>query len=421
MMFAFALVPILLFIGAAVSYEQLQFDQAKLQTGADQAALSVAGAIAAYVQQNGGSYPPTATIATYKTQAIATFNANTAGFGSLTSANLHVCTPATGDCSATVNKATVALSSGQVALTATASQTKMFSSLLGGPSGVSASSYAGTKTDPAPAPSPATIDYDFQYAKGWWYKVVTLYAVPAGSSTPTALATWTYQPTNRSNIAVPPSALNLTQTSGFPSNPTDTGTGVVTPWYAPNTVLAADGKTILLNQTKDSTGTVTFAKYSNIYLEMDINNNSCAPGMNFQDNTSAPQQMNNDDWNWFGQHYQVDPVNDQQQVTVSCSGSASGNPSWSLIESTNSASNSNYIWIDGQQQPASQIISPLTAFPCPTDPTPGAKATHYYSWEDYDATSGDRDFFFSVTTTCSTGNWTNAPMTGWGWKPVLLH
>ena len=232
-------------------------------------------------------------------------------------------------------------------LTATATQDNMLGSLLGGPNAISATSYAGARLDPAPAPAPTSINYNFQYAKGWWYKVVTLYAVPVNSSTPTALAKWTYQPTNRSNVAVPPSALNLTSTSGFPTTPTDTGTGVVTAWYAPTAVLASDGSTILLNQSKDSTGTVTFAQYSNIYLEMDITDNSCAPGMTFTDNTNNPQSMSNDDWNWFGQHYQVDPVNDQQQTTVSCTGSASSNPSWTLVESTNSASNSNYVWIDG--------------------------------------------------------------------------
>ncbi len=416
--FGFALVPILFFIGATVDYEKLQADRAKLQTGTDQAALYVAGAVSSYMQQNGGSYPPTATIATYKTQAEAVFSANTSGFGALSSANLHVCTPSSGDCSMTVHNTSVTLTNGQVAATASGSQSQIFSNLLGGATNVSVTSTAGIKTNTtttsttSAVPSPATIKYDFQYAKGWYYKVVTLYAVPANSSTPTALATWTYQATNTSNVAIPPSALNLQTTSGFPSNPSDTGTGYVTAWYAPNTVLDTDGSTILLNQTKDSTGTVTFATYSSIYLTMQVNDGQCAPGMNYN---QVSQSMGNDGfngWNWFTQHYHVDNNNDAQQINVGCTGTASSNPTWSLTESTNSAAHSDYIWINGSEQPASTVMPLLTAFPCPADPTPGQTATNYYSWEDSNtAASGDRDFFFSLTTTCSQGNWTNAPTT----------
>jgi hypothetical protein len=124
---------------------------------------------------------------------------------------------------------------------------------------------------------------------------------------------------------------------------------------------------------------------------------SCAPGMTVT--------VSN------GQSSRSDP-NPLPAGTVTCSGSAGSN--FNLTMSTNSATNSNYIWINAVEQAANKSIPQMSAFPCSASATAGATQTTYYEWEDSSTTSGDRDFFFSLTTACSAGNWTMAP-------PKLVH
>ena len=381
--FAFALLPILYFVDASIDYQRFIQDRAKLQTGADQAALYAAGAVGQYLEKNSGAYPPTTTIATIKAQANALYNANSSGLGSIPTSSFHVCTPTNSDCTATISNASVALQPGQVAVTATASQTSILPPLGGNTAfAITATSMARTNY----TATPTTLNYQFQYAKGWYYKVVTLWATAAGATTPTALATWTYQPTNLNDIAYPPSALNLTATSGFPASPTDGGIGVVTTWYAPSTVV-------------DASGTITLSAYSNIYLTMQVQDGECAPGQTA--NTSANVSATSTQTTYYNKNY-ADLAS--TNTTVTCSGTA--NSSFSMSMSTNSATNSDFIYINGVEQPANTVTPLLTAFPCSSS-TSGQSTTIYYSWEDSNnSTSGDRDFFFSMTTTCSSGNWT---------------
>jgi Flp pilus assembly protein TadG len=392
--FAFALLPILYFVDAAIDYQRFIQDRAKLQTGADQAALFAAGAIGQYLEANQGSYPSASAITTIKAQANAFYAANTSNLGSIPAASFHVCTPSSSDCAATLNNASVALQPGQVAVTATLSQRSILPPIGGATAfTVSASSMARTNY----VATPTTLNYQFQYAKGWYYKVVTLWATASGAKTPTALATWTYQPTNLNDVAYPPATLNLTSTSGFPSSPTDGGIGVVTTWYAPSTVV-------------DASGTITLSTYSNIYLTMDVQNGECAPGQSA--NTSANATATSAQTAYYSQNYaDVASTN----TTVTCSGTAGS--SFSMSMSTASATNSDYIYINGVEQPANTVIPLLSAFPCSTG-TSGQSKTIYYSWEDSNnSTSGDRDFFFSMTTTCSSGNWTASNAAA----PILMH
>ncbi len=392
--FGFAVLPILYFVGASIDFQRLAQERSKLQSGADQAALYVAGAVGQYLEQNHGTYPSATIIAGYKAQATATFAANTSNFGTIAASSFHVCTPSNSDCTATVNNASLTLQPGQVAVAASGNQ-KGILPPMGGNSTytINVSSMARTNY----TATPATLNYQFQYAKGWYYKVVTLWATPPNSSTAAALATWTYQPTNLNDVAYPPSSLNLTTTSGFPTSPSDGGIGVVTTWYAPSTVV-------------DSSGTITLSAYSNIYLTMNVQDGECAPGQtaNTNANVSATQAQTT----YYNQNYaDLSSTN----TTVTCSGTA--NSSYSMTMSTNSPNNSNYIYINGVEQPANTVIPLLTAFPCSSS-TSGQSSTIYYSWEDSNnSTSGDRDFFFSMTTTCASGKWASSSAAA----PILMH
>jgi hypothetical protein len=49
------------------------------------------------------------------------------------------------------------------------------------------------------------------------------------------------------------------------------------------------------------------------------------------------------------------------------------------------------------------------AFPCPTGATTSTPVANDYEWEDSSNSAWDaRDFFFSLTTTCTLDQWSNA-------------
>jgi hypothetical protein len=146
---------------------------------------------------------------------------------------------------------------------------------------------------------------------------------------------------------------------------------------------ASSGATMTTDSTTGNT-TISLGAYSSLYLTMQVQNQSCAPGMTTKVST-----------------------NSSTLGAVTCSGTA--NSTFSTIMSTNSLTNSNYIWINAVEQPANAAIPQMAAFPCSSSTTAGATQTTYYEWEDSNATSGDRDFFFSLTTTCSAGHWTMTP------------
>ena len=408
--FAFAAIPMLSAAGVAVDYMSADREKVKLQSGADAAALQIATQLSQYYNKN-GSYPSNTALANYQRQANSAVATQTSNVGSVTAANIAVCTPTSGQCTATINGVSTSLSNGQVAIKATGSRTRLFGGLSLAPVSLAATSMAGitTKTTTTTAPSPSSVTLQFQYAKGAYYKVVTLWVTPVGATTPLAIVTWTYQPTNLSVVAVPPPAINaiLVANSGFPSHPVDTGIGVVTTaWNTAN--IAAVGATV--NQ---STSQITFSKaYDNLYMTLDAVDQQCAPGQVYVATTQAASQ-NNQAWynSWYDQSGTV-------TETVGCQTPAKGSTAkplttWSLHVSTDpkaepSSLNSDFIFKNGVEMPANQVISLASAFPCPSDPTPGQTATNYYAWESMDPKVGDRDFFFTMTTACSVGNYTQA-------------
>ena len=418
MIFALSIIPVLYFVGAAVDYRKLIADRDLLQSSADSAALSIATQLASYYANHGNTYP--SSVSSYQTQANSLVSAQTggtaqsSGFGSVPASNFAVCTSASG-CSVTVGTKTLSLQQGQVAVQATGTQARVFGniSLLGETSvSLTATSVAGSTItqNSAKAPSPSTVTYQFQYAKGWWYKVVTLWVLPQGAKTPLAMGTWTYQATNLNTVAIPSSAASTIPTlnnidailianSGFPKNPNDGGIGTVTTsWNTSNA--SSIGATI-----NTTTNAITFTQsYDDLYLTMDVADQQCPLGQYY----NSVSQTN--PWqSWFDMWY--DNAG-QVALTVGCQNNNRNNQgltSYTFTAATNNTAASNYIYINGVQQAAGAAIGVGTAFPCPSNPAPGQTATNYYAWEDYDnSTSGDRDFFFAMTTSCSVGNWTGA-------------
>jgi hypothetical protein len=370
-----------MFLSLAINYGKLLIDQAELQTGVDSVGITIENQVTRYYSQN-GAWPGATQIATYLTQANSAVSIATNGVGTVASSDFHVCTPTSNDCSAVIKGQTVALSPGQVAIRATRSQTPIVS--FGTTSSSNTVAATSVTSSSATLNSAATVNYQFQYAKGWYYKVVTLYIIPSGSTTPVALATWTYQPNNQATVATPSTSFPYFVSSATNSNTTDTGVGTVTTSYASGT-------------THDAAGNITLGSYSSLYLTMQVAYQSCAPGMtvtvsNGQSSWNNPNPL---------------PVG-----TVTCSGNSNSN--FNLTMSTNSPTNTNYIWINGAEQAANVGIPQMSAFPCSASATAGATQTTYYEWEDSNPNSGDRDFFFSLTTTCSAGHWTMGP-------PRLLH
>jgi Flp pilus assembly protein TadG len=421
MIFAFSIIPILYFVGAAVDYRKLLADRAQLQSGADSAALAISSEIASSYIANGKLWPTALT--TYQAQANTTVSAQTGGttqtpgFGSVSTNNVYICTPSSGQCSVTYHGNITSLQPGQVAVIATGTQSRIFGniSLLGETSSsLSAMSVAGAQSNTtyATQPSPSSVTFQFQYAKGWWYKVVTLWVLPKGAGTPLAMGTWTYQATNLNTIAVPSTTASTTPSlndidailianDNFPTNPSDGGIGTVTTsWNTSN----ASSINATINTT---TNQITFTEaYDDLYLTMDVADQQCPLGQYY----NAVSQSNPMQW-WFDQWYWNAG---QVALTVGCQNNNRDNQgltSYTFTAATNNTAHSEYIYINGAEQPAGTSIGIGTAFPCPSNPAPGQTATTYYSWEDYNNNGGDRDYFFSMTTTCAPGFYT-------GYKPV---
>ncbi len=371
--FAFAVVPILTLMSAAVDYGRALKAKSALQTSLDSAAMMA--------------------LQTNTTKASANFLANASSIG---------LTLASGSPSFTSN------TDGSVTVTAQASMSTGLLSLIGVPSIPLSLTSSAKMTHPL---TPHTITYQFQYAKGWYYKVVTLYIQQTSGSATLPLATWTYKAyndggdgtsaTGNSHAAIPKVIDNVPYFwSSTATQPTDTGIGITTTaWNTANlttigaTLDAANSK-ITFNQT-----------YYNLYLTMQIVNSRCAPGQTY---SAANVTASDDHEQKFEAVYKKTWTNTKLNENIACSGTA--NTSWSTTVSTNSKTNSNWLYINGEQQPANTILGLANAFPCPSGVSDNTPVTNNYEWEDSNtSTTGTRDFFFSLTTTCTTNQWSNAP------------
>lgn len=379
--FTFAVIPVIALMGLAVDYGRALKAKSALQSALDSAAMM---AVQTYYSTND--------LSKATTTATANFGANANSIGLAFS----------GSPSVTAN------SDGSVTVTAQGSLATTLSTLFGVQSSPLNLSSTAKMTHPL---TPHTITYQFQYAKGWYYKVVTLYVQQTSGGATLPLATWTYKAyndgsdgtsaTGNSHAAIPKVTANVpyfwTSTS---TQPTDTGIGITTTtWNTTNlntigaTLDSANSK-ITFNQT-----------YYNLYLTMQIVNSRCAPGQTY----SATNVTASDaDEQKFEAVYQKTWTAAKLNENIACSGAA--NSSWSNTVSTNSKTNSNWLYINGQQQAANTVLGLANAFPCPSGVSDNTPVTNNYEWEDSStSTTGTRDFFFSLTTTCTTNQWSGAP------------
>ncbi len=401
--FAVTAVPILLFIGAAVDYQQDLDAHDKLQNGSDAAALAIASTLGRdYL--NGTTLPTVAALATQANDVVA---AQTNGAGSVSTSTsapgVNICAYGGSTCPVK-NAAGVVIETlqpGQVQVTATGSQARIFGG-IDGSSSVNFSTTSMAQTTP-PSMSPATVSYQFQYAKGWDYKIVTLYGVAQGSTTPFALATWAYQPQNTGSTT-PNSSLNLKY---WPTGTSGSGYGTVTTTYASTT--SETNGVINLANSKDSSGH-SFANYTNLYLTMQVSSTECAP--TYIPSTSASFKLNTlSSTAYAAMQAMYTGITSSSTGNVTCSSSGSGTktPAFDLTMSTNSTTNSNYIYTNGVEEPSNIITNVGAAFPC--SPTSGTSLTTYYEWENSTPVATDtRDYFFALTTTCTKGNLVGDPI-----------
>jgi Flp pilus assembly protein TadG len=360
--FAFAALPMVMLAGAAVDYARALNARSLLQVALDNAVIQ-------HLQSS---------------SAATNFAANASQSG-VTISSTHPLTFTTN-------------SDGSITATVSAAVSTDMLSLIGVTSIPVSLSSTAKMTHPA---TPHSLTYQFQYAKGWYYKVVTLYVKQTSSSAALPLATWTYKAYNDNLAAIPKDASAVPYFWSDSTNPpTATGIGIVTTSWND-----ANASTIGATLNK-STNTIVFNKtYYDLYMTMQIANSRCPLGQTVYSTSTTASDSHQAIYNavyakkWSGSYLTED---------IGCSGTA--NNTWSRTISTNSASDSNFLYINGVEQKANTAIGLTQAFPCASDATASTPVTNNYEWEDNsNDTSDTRDFFFSLTTTCTLTGWNNAP------------
>lgn len=359
--FAFAMLPLMILAGAAMDYGRALKVKGMLQAALDSAALQAVGSSSA-----------------------------TASANFLANATTNGVTISGGAASFVTN------SDGGVTATVGASVPTGLLSLIGVNSINLNLTSTAILTHPA---TPQSITFQFRYAKGWYYKVIKLWVKPTATASAIALGAWTYQVTNTSMVAIPKSNVPYFPTSGV----SDTGVGVVTTYWNANAV-ASIGATV----NTASNNIVFNNPYYDLFLTMEVANQQCPLNQYYYATSNkipsdAHQSFYNSVYSSSGTIYE----------NVGCSTSAVQGSStlsgYSKTISTNTTSYSQYLYINGVQQPSNTKIGLLSAFPCYAA-NAGRSVTTEYEWEDSNtAASGTRDYFFSLTASCSTDLWSNAP------------
>jgi Flp pilus assembly protein TadG len=187
LLFAGGLLATIIIIGAAIDYSSAVTARARLQAGVDSATLAAA--------KQGAENPSAYLTSTsgLKTAAQAFLTADDAN---ATISDFHACLVSNGDCTTGSGQT---LQVGQFYAEGTTTYTPLFNNVSWLP-GSNSQTLTTSATAGANLQWPQQITLNLIGAKGWYYKTVTLYALPftngsAGSSY-TALATWTYQPIN---------------------------------------------------------------------------------------------------------------------------------------------------------------------------------------------------------------------------------
>ena len=188
LLFASGILAAVIVTAAAVDYSTAVTNRARLQAGVDSATLAAAkqGAM------NPGTYIND--VSALKTAAQAYLTAN--GPANATISDFHACLVSGGDCTTSSGKT---LQVGEFYMEGSATYTPIFNNISWLP-GSSSQTLTSSATAGANLQWPQQITLNLVGAKGWYYKPVTLYALPftngSAASSYTALATWTYQPIN---------------------------------------------------------------------------------------------------------------------------------------------------------------------------------------------------------------------------------
>jgi Flp pilus assembly protein TadG len=192
LLFAAGLLTAMIVTAAAVDYSTAVNARARLQAGVDSATLAAA--------KQGALNPSTYIndVSALKTAAQAFLTADDAN---ATISDFHACLVSGGDCTTSSGQT---LQVGQFYAQGTTTYTPFFNNVTWLP-GSNSQTITSSATVGASLQWPQQITMNLLGAKGWYYKTVTLYALPfangSAASSYSSLATWTYQPINLANAS----------------------------------------------------------------------------------------------------------------------------------------------------------------------------------------------------------------------------
>ena len=188
LLFAGGILAAVIVTGAAVDYSTAVTTRARLQAGVDSAVLAAAKLGA----RNPSTYLNSSSALQTAAQDYLTANGPT----NSTISDFHACLESGGDCTTASGDT---LQVGQFYAKGTATYTPIFNNVSWLP-GSSSETLTSSATAGAALQWPTQLTINLVGAKGWYYKHVTLYALPftngAAGSSYTSMADWVYQPTS---------------------------------------------------------------------------------------------------------------------------------------------------------------------------------------------------------------------------------
>ena len=188
LLFAGGILAAVIVTGAAVDYSTAVTTRARLQAGVNSAVLAAAKLGA----QNPSTYLNSSSALQTAAQDYLTANGPT----NSTISDFHACLESGGDCTTASGDT---LQVGQFYAKGTATYTPIFNNVSWLP-GSSSETLTSSATAGAALQWPTQLTINLVGAKGWYYKHVTLYALPftngAAGSSYTSMADWVYQPTS---------------------------------------------------------------------------------------------------------------------------------------------------------------------------------------------------------------------------------
>jgi Flp pilus assembly protein TadG len=187
-MFASGLLAAIIITAAAIDYSTAVNTRERLQAGVDSAVLVAA--------KQGAQNPSTYLTSSSGLQTVAQNYLAANGPTNSTISDFHACLQSGGDCTTASGQT---LSVGQFFAKGTTTYTPFFNNVTWLP-GSNSQTLTSSATAGAALQWPTQLTINLVGAKGWYYKHVTLYALPytngSVGSTYTSMADWIYQPTS---------------------------------------------------------------------------------------------------------------------------------------------------------------------------------------------------------------------------------